>query len=106
MYLDTEQTKKPSKVSTTKSSCTDLKGRTLAHWQGDDSLHEAVSGQMLATGHRPVIVKWAVIGSKGGWISAQYLSCKVFHDWSINIWYLLDWYIFVVLFDTTYHCFC
>ena len=31
-------------------------------------------------GHRPVIVKRAVIGSKGGW---KLLSCKVFHDWSI-----------------------
>ena len=44
-------------------------------------------------GHRPVNVKRAVIGSKGGWkISTIFLSCKVFHDWSIiklgNILYL------------------
>ena len=42
-----------------------------------------------------VIVKRAVIGSKGGWkLSTIFLSCKVFHDWSIiklgNILYLLD----------------
>ena len=46
-------------------------------------------------GHRPVNVKRAVIGSKGGWkLSTIFLSCKVFHDWSIlklgNILYLLD----------------
>ena len=45
------------------------------------------------TGHRPVIVKRAVIGSKSGWkLSTIFLSCKVFHDWSIikigNILYL------------------
>ena len=62
-------------------------------------------------GHRPVIVKKAVIGSKGGWkLSTIFLSCKVFHDWSIiklgNILYLLDGYIFAVLFETTSHCFC
>ena len=35
-------------------------------------------------GHRPVIVKMALIGSKGGWkLSTIFLSCKVFHDWSI-----------------------
>ena len=34
--------------------------------------------------HRPVIVKRAVIGPKGGWkLSTIFLSCKVFHDWSI-----------------------
>ena len=32
-------------------------------------------------GHRPVILKRAVIGSKGR--SAKYLSRKEFHDWSI-----------------------
>ena len=38
-------------------------------------------------GHRPVIVKWPVIGSKVRGSSAQYISCKVFRDWSIiNIW--------------------
>ena len=35
-------------------------------------------------GHRPVIVKKEVIGSKGRWkLSTIFLSCKVFHDWSI-----------------------
>ena len=37
-------------------------------------------------GHRPVIVKKAVIGSKDEWkgvgSSAQYLSCKVLRDWT------------------------
>ena len=63
------------------------------------------------TGHRPVKVKRAVIGSKGGWkLSTIFLRCKVFHDWSIiklgNILYLLDGSIFAVLFVTTSHCFC
>ena len=46
------------------------------------------------------------------WVEAQHniLSCKVFNDWSIiklgNILYLLDGYIFAVLFETTSHCFC
>ena len=62
-------------------------------------------------GHRPVIVKRAVIGSKGGRkLSTIFLSCKVFHDWSIiklgNILYLLDGYVFVVLFETKSHYFC
>ena len=62
-------------------------------------------------GHRPVIVKRAVIGSKGGWkLSTIFLSCKVFHDWSIiklgNILFLLDGSIFAVLFEITSHCFC
>ena len=62
-------------------------------------------------GHRPVIVKRAEIGSKFGWkLSSIFLSCKVFHDWSIiklgNILYLLDGYIFAVLFETVSHCFC
>ena len=65
----------------------------------------------LVEGHRPVNVKRALIGSKGGWkLSTIFLSCKVFHDWSIiklgNILYLLDGYIFAVLFETTSHCFC
>ena len=46
-------------------------------------------------GHRPVIVKGAAIGSKGGWkLNTIFLSCKVFHDWPTiklgNILYLLD----------------
>ena len=54
--------------------------------------------------------RWVVIGSKGGWkLSTIFLSCKVFDDWSIiklgNILYLLDGYIFAVLFETTSHCF-
>ena len=51
-----------------------------------------ILNQCTVDGHRPVIVKRVVIGSKGGWaqrvsgISAQYLSCKVFRVWSmINI---------------------
>ena len=65
----------------------------------------------MALGHRPVNVKRAVIGSKGGWkLSTIFLSCNVFHDWSIiklgNILYLLDGSIFAVLFGTTSHCFC
>ena len=55
--------------------------------------------------HRPVIVKRTVIGSKCG--CTIFLICKVFHDWSIiklgNILYLLDGYIFAVLFETTSH---
>ena len=48
----------------------------------------------MFVGHRPVIVKRAVTGSKGGLkLSTIFLSCKVFHDWSIiklgNILYLL-----------------
>ena len=41
---------------------------------------------MLETSsHRPVIVKRAVIGSKGGWkLSTIFISCKVVHDWSIK----------------------
>ena len=36
---------------------------------------------VYAVGHRPVIVKRAVIGSKGGWkLSTIFLSCKVFHE--------------------------
>ena len=56
----------------------------------------------MSIGHRPVIVIRAVIGSKGGWkFSTIFSSCKVFHDWSMklgNIFYLLDGYIFAVLF--------
>ena len=62
-------------------------------------------------GHRPVNVKRAVIGSKGGWkLSTLFLSCKVFYDLSIiklgKTLYLLDGSIFAVLFGTTSHCFC
>ena len=49
--------------------------------------------RVMSLGHRPVIVKRAVIDAKGGWkLSTIFLSCKVFHDWSIiklgNILYL------------------
>ena len=69
------------------------------------------SERQAVYGHRPVNVKRALNGSKGGWkLSTIFLSCKVFHDWSIiklgNILYLLDGYIFSVLFETTSHCFC
>ena len=64
----------------------------------------------MSLGHRTVIVKRALIGSKGGSSAQYFLSCKVFHDWSIiklgNILYLLDGYIFAALFETTSHCFC
>ena len=65
---------------------------------------------VVSLGHRPVNVKRAVIGSKGGWkLSTIFLSCKVFHDWSIiklgNILHLLDGSIFAVLFETS-RCFC
>ena len=68
-------------------------------------------GNQSNCGHRPVNVKRAVIGSKGGWkLSTIFLSCKVFHDWSIiklgNILYLLDGSIFAVLFRTTSHYYC
>ena len=38
----------------------------------------------MALGHRPVNVKRAVIGLKGGWkLSTIFLSCMVYNDWSI-----------------------
>ena len=54
-----------------------------------------IQGKIQYNGHRPLIVKRAVIGSKGGWkLSTIFLSCEMFHDWSIiklgNILYLLD----------------
>ena len=63
---------------------------------------------MTVIGHIPVDVKREVIGSKGGLkLSTIFISCKVFHDWSIIklgiILYLLDGYIFVVLFETASH---
>ena len=66
--------------------------------------------EWLNLGHIPVNVKSAVTGSNGGWkLSTIFLSCKVFHDWSIiklgNILHLLDGSIFAVLFETTSHCF-
>ena len=75
--------------------------RHLRRWRASESVF----------GHRPVNVKRAVIGSKGGWkLSTIFLSCKVSHDWSIiklgNILYLLEGSIFAVLFGTTSHYFC
>ena len=66
--------------------------------------------ESLNVGNIPVNVKRAVYGSKGGWkLSTIFLSCMVFHDWSIiklgNILYLLDESIFAVLLETTSHCF-
>ena len=38
-------------------------------------------------GHKLLIAKRAVIGSKGGWKPRDLLKSKVFRDWSIiNIW--------------------
>ena len=80
-------------------------------WVGGLTFSPANDRPSYTEGHRPVNVKRAVIGSKGGWkLSTIFLSCKVFHDWSIiklgNILYLLDGSIFAVLFGTTSHCFC
>ena len=62
-----------------------------------------------AWGHRPVIiiVKRALICSKGGWkLSTIFLSCKVFHDWSIiKLWKYIVFIRWVYL-RTTSHCFC
>ena len=66
--------------------------------------------ESLNVGIIPVNVKRAVYGSKGRWkLSTIFLSCMVFHDWSIiklgNILHLLDGSIFAVLLETTSHCF-
>ena len=46
-------------------------------------IHKETPGTRLYV-HRPVVVKRAVIGSKGGWkLSTIFLSYKVLHDWSI-----------------------
>ena len=48
--------------------------------------------RVRSLGHRPLIVKRVVICHQVGGNSAQYLCCKVFHDWSIiniqsvNLW--------------------
>ena len=39
--------------------------------------------RVRSLGHRPLIVKRVVICHQVGGNSAQYLCCKVFHDWSI-----------------------
>ena len=62
--------------------------------------------RVRSLGHRPLIVKGVVIGLQGGWNSAQYLCCKVFHDWSIiNIRerksYLIYGNMFATLFKFT-----
>ena len=77
----------------------------VPHRRGCEVIYELVQG------HRPVIVKRAVIGSKGGWkLSSIFLSCRVFHDWPIiklgNIFNLSEGYIFAALFEATSHCFC
>ena len=61
--------------------------------------------------HIPVIVKkeqW--LAQKVGGSSAQYLSCKVYHDWSIikllkNIVFIRPVYL-CSTFDTKSHYFC
>ena len=61
----------------------------------------------MSLGYRPVIVKRAVVGTKGGWKSSIiFFSCEVLIIKLGNILYLLDGYIFAVLFETTSHCFC
>ena len=55
---------------------------------------------IMSLGHRPVIVKRAAIGSKGGWkLSGTFLSCKVIHDWSI-----IQLRIYIVLIRRVYLC--
>ena len=85
--------------------------RTTAYLKAIMEVYGKTITGLGPNGHRPVNVKRAVIGSKGGWkLSTIFLSCNVFHDWSIiklgNILYLLDGSIFAVLFGTTSHCFC
>ena len=91
-------------------------GRVCTYAQTRPSVHCSIEipctgPNVYWLGHRPVNVRRAAIGSKGVWrLCTIYLSCKVFHDWSIiklgNILYLLDGYIFAVLYETTSHCFC
>ena len=62
--------------------------------------------RVRSLGHRPLIVKRVVICHQVGGNSAQYLCCKVFHDWSIiNIperkSYLLYGNMFATLFKFT-----
>ena len=63
------------------------------------------------SGHRLVIVKRAVIGSKGGWkLSTIFMLYSVSSLVNNKITgkksYLLDGYIFASRFETTYHCIC
>ena len=39
--------------------------------------------RVLSLGHRPVIAKRALIGSKGEWILSTIFMLKEFRDWSI-----------------------
>ena len=56
----------------------------------------------MSLGHRPVIVKRALIGSKGGWTLSTIFMLKSV-SWMFNnkitrkYSYLLDWYIFAAL---------
>ena len=54
----------------------------------------------LFLGHRPIIVKSAVLVQKVGRSTALYLSSKVFHDWSIICFRKRNhiYYIFAALF--------
>ena len=62
-------------------------------------------------GHRPVLVKRALIGSKGGWKLSTIFTLKSV-SWLVKnkitgkYSYLLDGYIFAALFETAYHYFC
>ena len=40
-------------------------------------------GGCMVKAHRPVIVKRAVVGSKGGWKLSTIFKLRVFHDLSI-----------------------
>ena len=61
--------------------CTILSLSVIDKLQVPASCKETVS-----LGHRPVIVKRAVIGSEGGWkLSTIFLSCKVFHGSIIKL---------------------
>ena len=62
--------------------------------------------RVRSLGHRPLIVKRVVICHQVGGNSAQYLCCKVFHNWSIiNIRerksYLINGNMFATLFKFT-----
>ena len=74
--------------------------------QDKDTRNPGMYMYKQTSGHRPVIVKRAVIGSKCGWkLSTIFLSCKVFHDWSIIK--LRKYIVFTrQVSETTSHCFC
>ena len=60
---------------------------------------------MKRVGHKLVIVKRAVIGSKDEWKPLAIFKSKVFRDWSIiNIWKTNG--NVAAIFETTSDCFC